>query len=83
MQTHYILFLLFVIDVRFQKKEMEIEERKEQLNELVGILRHTEGRWKKLKRYIKQREQVFAASLVTPPSLSYKNLYLANFTFLF
>lgn len=48
-------------------KDTEIKELKEQLNELVGILRHSEGRRKEMEKYIKQREQAFAAALATPP----------------
>ncbi|XP_078171368.1 P-loop containing nucleoside triphosphate hydrolases superfamily protein isoform X2 [Carex rostrata] len=48
-------------------KDTEIKELKEQLNELVGILRHSEGRRKEMEKYIKQREQTFAAALATPP----------------
>lgn len=33
------------------------------MNELVGILRHSEGRRKEMEKYIKQKEQVFAAAL--------------------
>jgi hypothetical protein len=49
------------------EKDTEIKELKEQLNELVGILRHSEGRRKEMEKYIKQREQAFAAALATPP----------------
>lgn len=66
MQMHYILFCCGN-RCQVSEKETEMKELKEQLNELVGILRHSEGRRKEMEKYIKQREQAFAAALATPP----------------
>jgi hypothetical protein len=62
---------------------MEIKELKEQLNELVGILRHSEGRRKELEKYIKQREQAFSAALSTPPPspVSFSTWQISHFFF--
>lgn len=55
-------------DARCQvrEKEIEIKEMKEQMTELVGILRHSESRRREMEKQIKQREQT-AAMATTPP----------------
>ncbi|WVZ63804.1 hypothetical protein U9M48_013409 [Paspalum notatum var. saurae] len=54
-------------DARCQvrEKEMEIKEMKEQMTELVGILRHSESRRREMEKHLKQREQT--ASVATTP----------------
>ncbi|OEL32324.1 Kinesin-like protein KIN-4A [Dichanthelium oligosanthes] len=46
-------------DARCQvrEKEVEIKEMKEQMTELVGILRHSESRRREMEKQLKQREQ--------------------------
>ncbi|KAL6600494.1 hypothetical protein ACP70R_045294 [Stipagrostis hirtigluma subsp. patula] len=55
-------------DARCQvrEKEVEIKEMKEQMTELVGILRHSESRRREVEKQLKQREQT-AAMTTTPP----------------
>ncbi|KAL6597013.1 hypothetical protein ACP70R_047147 [Stipagrostis hirtigluma subsp. patula] len=55
-------------DARCQvrEKEVEIKEMKEQMTELVGILRHSESRRREVEKQLKQREQT-AAMATTPP----------------
>ncbi|KAL6854583.1 hypothetical protein ACP4OV_019145 [Aristida adscensionis] len=55
-------------DARCQvrEKEVEIKEMKEQMTELVGILRHSELRRREMEKQLKQREQT-AAMATTPP----------------
>ncbi|KAJ1289073.1 hypothetical protein BS78_02G136900 [Paspalum vaginatum] len=54
-------------DARCQvrEKEMEIKEMKEQMTELVGILRHSESRRREMEKQLKQREQT--APMATTP----------------
>ncbi|KAL0352049.1 UNVERIFIED_CONTAM: Kinesin-like protein KIN-4A [Sesamum calycinum] len=57
-------------DARCQlwEKETEIKEMKEQMKELVGLLRQSEVRRKEIEKELKLREQDVAAGLATPPS---------------
>ncbi|XP_066397176.1 LOW QUALITY PROTEIN: kinesin-like protein KIN-4A [Miscanthus floridulus] len=55
-------------DARCQvrEKEVEIKEMKEQMTELVGILRHSESCRREMEKQLKQREQT-APMATTPP----------------
>ncbi|XP_050128832.1 kinesin-like protein KIN-4A isoform X1 [Malus sylvestris] len=57
-------------DTRCQlwEKEMEIDEMKEHLKELVGLLRQSETRRKEVEKELKVREQAVAAALATSAS---------------
>lgn len=57
-------------DARCQlwEKEIEIKEIKEQMNELVGLLRHSEIRRKEIEKQQKLREQAVAIALATSAS---------------
>ncbi|KAI3465322.1 hypothetical protein Pfo_021985 [Paulownia fortunei] len=57
-------------DARCQlwEKEIEIREMKEQMKELVGLLRQSEVRRKEIEKELKLREQAVAIALATPPS---------------
>ncbi|KAJ3693290.1 hypothetical protein LUZ60_008770 [Juncus effusus] len=50
-----------------KEKEIEIKELQEQMNELVSILRHSEGRRRELEKQLKQREQALVALANSPP----------------
>ncbi|XP_047961032.1 kinesin-like protein KIN-4A [Salvia hispanica] len=58
------------------EKEIEIKEMKEQMKELVGLLRQSEGRRKEMEKELKSREQAVATALSTPPSDSLKHDYM-------
>ncbi|XP_042487988.1 kinesin-like protein KIN-4A isoform X2 [Macadamia integrifolia] len=49
-------------------KEIEMKEMKEQLNELVGLLRQSEARRKEIEKQQKLREQAVAIALATSAS---------------
>ncbi|OVA15880.1 Kinesin [Macleaya cordata] len=53
---------------RLWEKEVEIKEMKEQLNELVGLLRQSEARRKEIEKQQKLREQAVAIALATSAS---------------
>ncbi|XP_072969502.1 kinesin-like protein KIN-4A isoform X2 [Typha angustifolia] len=55
------------VDARCQVREDEIEikEMKEQMNELVGILRHSEARRREIEKQLKLREQAVSVALAT------------------
>lgn len=53
---------------QLREKEIEVKELKEQLNELVGMLRHSEVRRKEIERQQKLREQAMAIALATATS---------------
>ncbi|XP_073003090.1 kinesin-like protein KIN-4A isoform X3 [Typha latifolia] len=55
------------VDARCQVREDEIEikEMKEQMNELVGILRHSEARRREIEKQLKLREQAISVALAT------------------
>ncbi|KAL2498234.1 Kinesin-like protein FRA1 [Abeliophyllum distichum] len=56
-------------------KEIEIKEMKEQLKELVGLLRQSEVRRKEVEKELKLREQSVAIALAsTPPENSHKHV---------
>ncbi|XP_077224902.1 kinesin-like protein KIN-4A isoform X2 [Tasmannia lanceolata] len=59
-------------DARCQVRENEIEvkELKEQVNELVGLLRHSEARRKEIEKQQKLREQVVGIALTTSASVN-------------
>ncbi|PON94237.1 Kinesin-like protein [Trema orientale] len=59
-----------VADARCQlwEKEIEIKEMKEQLKELVGLLRQSELRRKEVEKELKLREQAVAIALATSAS---------------
>ncbi|XP_043708204.1 kinesin-like protein KIN-4A isoform X2 [Telopea speciosissima] len=59
-------------DARCQlwEKEIEIKEMKEQLNELVGLLRQSEAWRKEIEKQQKLREQAVAISLATSASVN-------------
>lgn len=48
-------------------KEIEIKEMKEQLKELVGLLRQSEVRRKEVEKELKLREQAVAIALASTP----------------
>lgn len=50
------------------EKQVEIKEMKEQLNELVGLLRQSEVRRKEVEKELKLREQAVAIALATSAS---------------
>ncbi|XP_058080268.1 kinesin-like protein KIN-4A isoform X2 [Magnolia sinica] len=50
------------------EKEIEMKELKEQMNELVGLLRHSEARRKEIEKQQKLREQAVAIALATSAS---------------
>lgn len=58
-------------------KEIEIKEMKEQLKELVLLLRQSEIRRKETEKEIKLREQAVASGLATPPPAN-SNKHLAD-----
>ncbi|CAI9757911.1 unnamed protein product [Fraxinus pennsylvanica] len=56
-------------------KEIEIKEMKEQLKELVGLLRQSEIRRKEVEKELKLREQAVGIALAsTPPDNSHKHV---------
>lgn len=57
-------------DARCQvkEKEVEIKEMKEQMTELVGILRHSESRRREMEKQLKQREQTTPMATTPPKS---------------
>ncbi|XP_059634210.1 kinesin-like protein KIN-4A isoform X2 [Cornus florida] len=59
-----------VADTRCQlwEKEIEVKEIKEQLKELVGLLRQSEARRKEVEKELKVREQAVAIALATSAS---------------
>ncbi|XP_027150622.1 kinesin-like protein KIN-4A isoform X2 [Coffea eugenioides] len=58
-------------------KEIEIKEMKEQLKELVVLLRQSEIRRKETEKELKVREQAVASGLATPPPAN-SNKHLAD-----
>lgn len=60
---------------------MEIKEMKEQMKELVGLLRQSEVRRKEMEKEMKLREQSVATALSTPPSV--RLVFVFNFILLF
>lgn len=50
---------------------MEINEMKDQLKELVGLLRQSELRRKEVEKELKSREQAIAIALATSASVSF------------
>ncbi|WVZ20666.1 hypothetical protein V8G54_007988 [Vigna mungo] len=59
-----------VADARCQlwEKDMEIREMKDQIKELVGLLRQSEMKRKEVEKELKVREQANGSTLATPPS---------------
>ncbi|KAH7671958.1 Plus-end-directed kinesin ATPase protein [Dioscorea alata] len=53
---------------QLREKDSEIKELKEQMNELVGILRLSEARRKETEKQLKSREHAMAAATTTPSS---------------
>ena len=51
------------------EKELEIKEMKEQLKELVGLLRQSESRRKEVEKELKLREQAVAFALASQASV--------------
>ncbi|XP_073003088.1 kinesin-like protein KIN-4A isoform X1 [Typha latifolia] len=66
------------VDARCQVREDEIEikEMKEQMNELVGILRHSEARRREIEKQLKLREQAISVALATSSPVSFCKLML-------
>ncbi|BAT83566.1 hypothetical protein VIGAN_04073200 [Vigna angularis var. angularis] len=52
------------------EKDMEIREMKDQIKELVGLLRQSEMKRKEVDKELKVREQANGSTLATPPSHS-------------
>ncbi|KOM37056.1 hypothetical protein LR48_Vigan03g043700 [Vigna angularis] len=50
------------------EKDMEIREMKDQIKELVGLLRQSEMKRKEVDKELKVREQANGSTLATPPS---------------
>ncbi|CAJ1973418.1 unnamed protein product [Sphenostylis stenocarpa] len=59
-----------VADARCQlwEKDMEIREMKDQIKELVGLLRQSEMKRKEVEKELKVREQAIGSTLAAPPS---------------
>ncbi|MED6109031.1 Kinesin-like protein KIN-4A [Stylosanthes scabra] len=59
-----------VADARCQlwERDMEIREMKDQIKELVGLLRQSEMKRKETEKELKMRDQAVATTLATPPS---------------
>ncbi|XP_062158301.1 kinesin-like protein KIN-4A isoform X2 [Alnus glutinosa] len=55
------------------EKDMETKEMKEQLTELVGLLRQSETRRKEVEKELKLREQAVAIALATSASVNSQN----------
>ena len=53
------------------EKDMEIKEMKEQLKELMGLLRQSELRRKEVENDLKLREQAIAIALATSATVSF------------
>lgn len=72
MKTRIFEPVLFFCGNRCQlrEKDSEIKELKEQMNELVGILRLSEARRKETEKQLKSREHAMAAATTTPTSVS-------------
>jgi len=58
--------LKYCFRCQVREKEVEIKEMKEQMTELVGILRHSESHRREMEKQLKQREQI-APMATTPP----------------
>lgn len=56
---------MLIIRCRLWEKEVEVKEMKEQLKELVGLLRQSEARRKEIEKQQKLREQSVAVALAT------------------
>ncbi|KAI9106916.1 hypothetical protein K1719_022444 [Acacia pycnantha] len=58
-----------VADARCQlwERDVDIREMKDQIKELVGLLRQSEIKRKEVEKELKLRDQDFAATLATPP----------------
>jgi hypothetical protein len=74
---HDVAFLIEISNIRFHvlyrcqlwEKDMETKEMKEQLTELVGLLRQSETRRKEVEKELKLREQAVAIALATSASV--------------
>ncbi|XP_040996767.1 kinesin-like protein KIN-4A isoform X3 [Juglans microcarpa x Juglans regia] len=64
-----------LVDARCQlwEKDMETTEMKEQLKELVGILRQSEARRKEVEKELKLREQAVAIALASSATVNSQN----------
>lgn len=56
------------------EKDMEIKEMKEQLKELVGLLRQSELQRKEVENELKLREQAIAIALATSATVSFMQI---------
>ncbi|KAF3778780.1 Kinesin-like protein [Nymphaea thermarum] len=54
---------------RLRDKEIENKEMKEQINELVGLLRQSEARRKETEKHLRLREHAIATTNLSPSSL--------------
>ncbi|RZS23925.1 hypothetical protein BHM03_00056937 [Ensete ventricosum] len=55
---------------QLREKEIHIKELKEQLNELIGLLQHSEAQRKELEKEQKLREHAIAIALATSPPMN-------------
>ena len=64
-------FKVFDVNYRCQlwEKDTEIREMKDQIKELVGLLRQSEMKRKEAEKELKVREQDVATTLATPTSV--------------
>lgn len=60
------------------ENELEIKEMKEQLKELVGLLRQSELRRKEVEKELKLREQAVAIALAKSPPVRYTHHLAGN-----
>ncbi|KAG6470784.1 hypothetical protein ZIOFF_071864 [Zingiber officinale] len=65
---HYVFNVAADARCKLREKEIDIKELKEQLNELVSLLRLSEARRKEMEKQQKMREQAVAVPLTTSPS---------------
>lgn len=61
------------------EREIEVKEMKEQMKDLVGLLRQSESRRKEVERELKIREQAEAVALSTPPPAANSHNSLKHF----
>ncbi|KAF7830599.1 kinesin-like protein KIN-4A isoform X1 [Senna tora] len=59
---------IFLLRCQLWEKDMEIREMKDQIKELVGLLRQSEIKRKEAEKELKLRDQAVATTLATPAS---------------
>lgn len=78
----FLMSCIFLNRCQLWEKEIEVKEMKDQLKELLHLLRQSEMRKREVEKELRLREQAAVNGLSTPPPVSF-HMPVLGFFFVF